>query len=328
MTFDEFVPRILEAVQDIEGEDKEIEVRSITKNNGLRQTAMMIRDVVTDEMQQRSSPVLDLGPYYEKAQEGVPIRHLARMLCETASEFQTLPKGVDAHMFEDGHKIRENVFCKLVNTEQNTELLSHCPHEPWQDLAVIYYCEVGDGTDFSDTVTMTNQIMELAGLTEEELRDHAWKNTEEKKKVVFQPLGDVLSGITGSMDVTEEGIEESPLYMLSTEGAHLGAIAAALPDACRMAADHFGGSFFMIPSSIHEFLLLADNGYWDAKELNFLVQAVNAAEVAPGDVLSNHAYYCDGKDLSIHPAAEYKEQMEKSRQMQHASEKVVPFPAM
>lgn len=328
MTFDEFVPRMLEAVRDIEGEEKEIEVRSVTKNNGIKQTAIMIQDIGTDETQHRISPVQYLESFFDKAQEGVPIRHLARILCETAEKYRTLPEGLRPDMFEDSRKLRENLFCKLINAGQNEEMLSHCPHEHWQDLAVVYYCELGDGTDYSATVTVTDQVMELLDMTEEELRSCAWKNTGEKKDVVFQPLGNVLAAMTGGMDIPEDEALESPLYLLSTQGAHLGAIAAALPDTCRMAADRLGGSFFMIPSSIHEFLLLADSGEVDARQINQMIRMINASEVAPGEVLSDQAYYCDGKDLSIHPAAEYQMQQEKSARMQHTSEKVIPFPAM
>ena len=51
-----------------------------------------------------------------------------------------------------------------------------------------------------------------------------------------------------------------------------------------------------MPSSIHEVLLVKDNGEMSAKELGDLVKNVNSSEVAPEERLTDHVYHYDSKE--------------------------------
>lgn len=54
--------------------------------------------------------------------------------------------------------------------------------------------------------------------------------------------------------------------------------------------------YFLLPSSIHEVIIVPDEGGYDREELNVMVQTINASEVDPKDRLADHAfYYSDGR---------------------------------
>ena len=62
------------------------------------------------------------------------------------------------------------------------------------------------------------------------------------------------------------------------------------------AAEQVGGDFFVLPSSIHEVLMIPDDGKADYRELEAMVQSINETQVAPADRLSDHVYHYDQKD--------------------------------
>ena len=52
--------------------------------------------------------------------------------------------------------------------------------------------------------------------------------------------------------------------------------------------------FFILPSSLHEVLLLEDEGQLDLGELLTMVREINAEVVAPQDRLTDNAYRFSG----------------------------------
>ena len=57
-----------------------------------------------------------------------------------------------------------------------------------------------------------------------------------------------------------------------------------------------GGDFFLLPSSIHEVILVPDNGKMDYRELEKMVHEVNETQVRPTERLSDNVYHYDSKE--------------------------------
>ena len=62
------------------------------------------------------------------------------------------------------------------------------------------------------------------------------------------------------------------------------------------ASERVGGSFFILPSSIHEILIIPDNGNFDLKTLENMVREVNATTVNPADKLTDSVYHYDSNN--------------------------------
>ena len=78
------------------------------------------------------------------------------------------------------------------------------------------------------------------------------------------------------------------------------------PHFFKEAADQIGGSFYVLPSSIHEVLLFADDGSRSAQELSAMVSAVNSQEVLPEDQLGYEAYHYDAQAQIFEKASAYE----------------------
>ena len=92
----------------------------------------------------------------------------------------------------------------------------------------------------------------------------------------------------------ESGAEDT-LYVATVQGMNYGAGVLAYPGFLDDAAEKLGGDFFILPSSIHEVLLMRDDGGIKAQELKDIISSVNKSEVMPEERLSDHAYRYDTK---------------------------------
>ena len=57
-----------------------------------------------------------------------------------------------------------------------------------------------------------------------------------------------------------------------------------------------GGDFYVLPSSIHEVLFIADDGSMELSHLEEMVRSINEAEVAPADRLSDNVFHYDSEE--------------------------------
>lgn len=82
-----------------------------------------------------------------------------------------------------------------------------------------------------------------------------------------------------------------------------GAGVIAYPNFMEDTAQKMGGDFFVLPSNIHEVLLVKDNGQMIAKELENMVKEVNATQVEPAD----HVYHYNSQNHIFELTDKYEE---------------------
>ena len=105
------------------------------------------------------------------------------------------------------------------------------------------------------------------------------------------------------------------MYVLTNDTKVNGG-AAILHDAIRQEIAEKVGDFYMLPSSIHETLVLPDNGEMDVQSLKKMVEEVNATQVLPHERLTNEVYHYDTKDHVFEKADRFeKRQKEKEAQV-------------
>ena len=88
----------------------------------------------------------------------------------------------------------------------------------------------------------------------------------------------------------DETLREQKLYILSNEKKINGAAVILYPNLLKRLGERFGGDYYLIPSSVHEWILLKDTDEEEVSRLNGTVREVNATQVEPEEVLSNHVY--------------------------------------
>lgn len=291
-------------------EDSEIEVREVEKNNSVILTGITVR-------QKGSSiaPNIYVNRLFEAYQNGMELQEIAgeiERICQSEKE----PALQDFHIKEltDFEKIRNKISLKLVNAERNKKRLETMPHRTFLDLAVIYDVCVTQIDDAVGSIAVTNDMVEAWGVTEEQLYKLALQNAVKQDRGVVKPLESLMQEWFGGDVKTDEKkhtykdfdisiaeeIRETALYVATNRSQANGAAVLLYPDLL----DSVGtllGDYFVLPSSIHEILLLPTDGAMESSELLKIVHEVNASVVAAEEVLSENVYRYDvaKKALSV-----------------------------
>lgn len=168
----------------------------------------------------------------------------------------------------------------------------HLPCTKFLDLSIYYYVQLGSSSaDRTEAAWVDIATLETWGITMQELQAQAVENLKSDGYSI-QDIGSILDGYLGNCTYPDN-IDAPPLYVLTNQKCFLGA--AGILDKTMVAsfAGKIGKNLYLIPSSIHEFLLCPDLGLADKEELDQIVGQVNDTQVPPYERLSNHVYYYD-----------------------------------
>lgn len=202
-------------------------------------------------------------------------------------------------------EMKNKLAMEVVSAERNAKMLQNVPHEQMEDIAVVYRLVLDSSKDASSTVLVTNDLMDKFGITHEQLHDDAMKNAPLIRPAEIKGMEETLNEMQGG-----PALEPDPdeiLFVAGVPDQNHGAAVIAYPNFFEDAAEKLGGDYFIIPSSIHEVLLVKDTGEMNSRDLAAMIKEVNATEVAPEDVLTDHAYHYDSKEHIFESADKFEE---------------------
>lgn len=142
----------------------------------------------------------------------------------------------------------------------------------------------------------------------EETVSSALKMLEEKPPVDIgeesyniQPIAKLLGWMAGipAGAMRELPEEMTKQFVLSNESCRYGAAGVLRKDLMERFAEQVGGNFYILPSSIHDLILLPDDGFVSSECLKEMVQEVNKSVVAREEWLSENVYYYDCKEKKV-----------------------------
>ncbi len=195
----------------------------------------------------------------------------------------------------DYDQSKSKLFVEVVSAERNAEMLQKVPHVQIEDMAMVYRLQVSNLGQGIATALVTNDMLNTFGVSAEQLHQDALANSTELKPVQVESLAKVIAELTG---MPEEIIAGSTpdVFVVSNEDRMKGAGTLFYPDVMDQIAERIDGDFFVLPSSVHEVLIMPDTGMESAEELKAMVTSINGDVVEPEDVLTDQVYHYDAKD--------------------------------
>ena len=189
-------------------------------------------------------------------------------------------------------KLQQLIFAKLVNTEKNKSLLETIPHEPMLDLSLVFYMYRNNDPE-QEEILITNEMLKQWKVDYFQLFEDAFSNTRQVMGAYIRPLrdmiGDMIKDISFDVDLTEDQ-DAMPMYVMTNRWKRNGAVCSLFWDRVMELAEKLESDLLVIPSSIHEVILIPEGQGVEGEELNRLIRSVNESELNPKDVLSDHAY--------------------------------------
>ena len=306
MRFEDFEERMKKAVERNLPEEwggSEVSIRHVDKIGGSYEALTITHPIWN------VGPSINLTEMYKQLNGIVPpdwmISDYVRDIAAEAKNIQSRVKD----MPDTYEEVKDSLYVKLVNYEANEEHLRTVPHRKVMDYALTVKNGLkwtGNGAPEA-SYTVNNALMHSWGITQDQLIDDALANTEKILPLDFRPLSAVLGDMTGEYG-PDEREPSNPLYVVSNNVKVDGAAALLYPGTLDKVSDRIG-SFYILPSSVHELLLMPEkwmNPDAGAGDLDKMIRTVNATEVEPEDILGNRSFHYDAKTKSLEPGSEYE----------------------
>lgn len=299
MNYNDFLQELLRQLSPLFPENTIISSQQIHKNNDITWEALVIHEPGCN-----ISPTIYLDSYYKQYKQGMSLDEICHVIYDAFMESH-LNHSVDTNFFLNYENAKNRIVYQVINYDKNTSRLPTLPHIRYLDLAVVFYCmlQLNNGTNAS--ILIHNDHLALWGIDFETLKKQAFDNTPRLLPAYIEPITSVIaeltdhnpqiSGFLSTIDTTDP----LPLYVLTNESQFYGAACMLYPELLKEFAQSMGSDLYILPSSIHEVLLLPTVDRDDDCYLSKLVKMVNEEQVPDTQILSDHAYYYSREKSAI-----------------------------
>ena len=192
----------------------------------------------------------------------------------------------------DWEAAKTHIRAKLVNREMNHEFLKKVPCRDFLDLAVVYYVTL-DGLleGANGAFTVSDKNMEVWKKGEDDLYEMAVSNMRLDGKPVFEDMEKIIHHIMpDAIFDLGVGIPKFRSYVLTNPQKVFGAVELLDGDTLKGIGDKLGSDFAVLPSSLHESIIVPADMRVSYQELASIVRSVNMESVAMEERLSDHVY--------------------------------------
>ena len=295
MRFEEFIQEVVNKIREFLPEsfaNASVELQTVTKNNDLKLTGLTIRSGDSNIY-----PTIYLEQYYVKYRDGEAMESILSDIADVRIRHEVVDS-FDTEMVMSFEKAKDMIFPRLIGADWNESLLKDRPHKVIADLAVTYHIMLNQAVGGFASVPITYDLMKNWGADVDALHDLAIHNMPILLPTKFEPMSKVLKEMMYS-DFDEGEVDEllfeiTPqddyMYVLSNAQRINGAAALLDERVMNAIVEKLGGDFYILPSSIHECIIVPAALCDDIEFLTNMIQEVNYAQVSLDDRLSDHPY--------------------------------------
>lgn len=294
MRVEKFAEEVLKGVEEKAGETLKARIVPGNKNNGVTLTG-----ITASRPESSGGACIYLNGYYEGyCDSQITLDWVTEDVYGKFVEHCNDLDGVDMKLLWDWEAAKSHIRAKLVNREMNRELLKKVPCREFLDLAVIYYVTL-DGLLESGTAafTVSDGNMEVWKKEEGELYQMAVSNMRRDRKPVFEDLEGILRGMipVGGCPFANKALKVR-MYVLTNREKIFGAAELLDENTLRGIGDKLGCDFIVLPSSLHESIIIPADVSAAYQELAEMVTDINRNVVSVEERLSDHVYLYERKE--------------------------------
>lgn len=294
---------VREEVEKRTGDCYKVRLDDVRKNNGI-----VLKGLTVTQDDSNISPTIYLNSYYEEYIRGrATLINVVNDVIDTYHR-NKVNQSVDMRYFLNYESVKRRIIYKLVNTEKNRELLEDVPHIEFLDLSIIFQCLVTQEEFGRASILIHNVHLKLWDVSVEALYQSAKENTQQLQEYEIKGMTEVLHEIMSSAEALENSAREDctsdfsssvPMYVLSNKSRVEGAACMLYPNLIRDFAEAIQSSFYIIPSSIHELLLLPTKHLEESQEIKNMIREINDTQVHAEEILSYSLYLYDKEEQRI-----------------------------
>lgn len=297
MTDTKFYNDITTAVQKHLGDEWTAELlTNITKNNGTNRVAMVLY-----KNDDKIRPQIYLEKYYEDYQRG---KELQEIVEEVLKMYKSAMKDINPknlERLEEWTSIKERLALRIVSKERNQEELYNLVYEDVCDLVAIATICVERNGEGVKSIRITQDLARKWNVSNEEILEAAKENTSK----LFPPkIQDLCEFVQDMVDISKEELSQGrknfpDLQILTNDLCINGATVILYDSFMKEVYERLGGKFIILPSSVHEVLVVPLEDSMYIPYLQEVVESINQRFVAEDEILSDNVYMYDGEKIVL-----------------------------
>lgn len=298
MTFRKFVNEVKEGLPDFlpkELKQAEIKENTVQKNNGIQLTGISLFEF------NKMSPTVYMEHFYQKYLNGSEMEDILKELSSIYQQHTMvdIPPILKDFSYEN---VKNKIYVSVCNAEKNKELLQDVPHELREDLALTYRILMDCPNGNVGSALIHNSHINSWGIDENMLKEGAWDSTRKLFPDVFKGIVSMIGEMI--LQLPEEMLGEIPpedtMYVLTNTKGTYGAAYMFDSEAMERIAARLGGNLIILPSSLHEVIILPEKEGMDLQALKDMVSEINRVQLEEDEILSDEIYHYDATSHSLH----------------------------
>lgn len=277
-----FAEAVCEELKGMVTNGEQISINEIKKSNDIIKTGIIIRN-----------PAVNISPtiYIEDIYEGRSIREAAEEVYRIYIKNQ-VELDFDISSITDFEKAKPFLRAKLLNRELNQNYLKDIPYVEFEDLAIVAYVQIEAFNTLTESasVTINKNILSLWNVDIKDVVDIAVSNGFEETTI--KGMG-VILGFRSE----EDDDDDEQIYIIKRgDNGCNGAIGILDTEKIKKFCERKNiEQVVIVPSSVHECLLLPNEAGMTVEDIIAMITEVNATSVAENEILSNHPYFYNVK---------------------------------
>ena len=205
--------------------------------------------------------------------------------------------------------VKDHLFIRVSNIKDKKDIMERAPYTLKEDLMITYHIRIDTNDDSVASTIITNNMMEAYGVSFSQLHKDAMENSVKIFPPVVQPLSSMIESLSQGFQNEERKDYNGEMLVITNETNVNGAAALFYPGIMDRISELIGGDYYILPSSIHECILLPVTRQPNYMELENMVKEVNTVMVPDEEQLGNRVYYCDSIKRTFELASKHKEKI-------------------
>lgn len=294
MNYEKFTTELMEKLKGMTGEECTLSMIDIPVINGNVKHSLAI-----SRKNRNAAPCICMDGFYHDYVKGyLKMEDIAEMtsgLYRQEMEHDDL----ETEFMKEWKSAERKIRFRLVSTERNAGMLKEMPHREFLDLSLVYYVQVPMPDDMNGIVHIYSGLLKCWDVDEEDLYRAAMENMPETK---HRSMGEIIGAAEGRK-AENTGGPLCSMYVVTNKNGLYGAACMLDMEMMQKTADGLGSDLLILPSSVHELILILQQDPYDVQELSGIVKEINDTELRPDEVLSGHVYQYNRETGKISIAA-------------------------
>lgn len=248
------------------------------------------------EISKKSDPSVKVCKYFDELFEmyeaGWTLDAVIDSIMDATSIFSAQTQLLhEADIVLDYERVKGFLSMYLVGIEENQYWLKDKIWKPMGDFAKVCYIDLDnvEGMNARGMVTILREHLTALGVSEEQV----WKDAEEN----FSREGYSFKSLLEMAHLPfDDGF---PMYVLTNEDVYFGAALIAREDILSEIAEILQCSYYVLPSSVNEVMIVPESAGMSLQELENMVLSVNQEMLSPREKLSDKVQYYDSTTGSL-----------------------------